>query len=80
MRAKGASNLLAKMDKLNECLGLMRRLCNLPSNEEELRKTYTDEQIDAIRQAILLFDPETYQQVKRWKENIDYVEGRIEHD
>ena len=27
------------MDKLNECLGLMRRLCNLPSNEDELRKT-----------------------------------------
>lgn len=68
------------MDKLNECLGLMRRLCNLPANEEELRKTYTDEQIDAIRQAILLFDPEAYQQVKRWKEIIDYVEGRTEHN
>ena len=41
---------------------------------------YTDEQIDAIRQAILLFDPEAYQQVKRWKEISDYIEGRIEHD
>jgi hypothetical protein len=69
-----------KMDKLNECLRLMRRLCNLPSNEDELKKTYSEDEIETIRKTILLFDPEANQQVKRWKEIIDYVEGRIEHD
>ena len=68
------------MDKLNECLDLMRRICNLPSSEDELRKTYTDKQINDIRQAILLFDPEANQRVKRWKEISDYIEGRKEHD
>ena len=68
------------MDKLNECLDLMRRLCNLPSNEDELKKTYSEDEIETIRKTILLFDPEANQQVKRWKEIIDYVEGRIEHD
>ena len=58
----------------------MRRLCNLPSNEDELRKTYTDEQINDIRQTILMFDPEAHQQVKRWKEISDYIEGRTKHD
>lgn len=68
------------MDKLNECLGLMRRLCDLPSNEDELKKIYTDEQIDDIRQTILLFDPEANQIAKRWKEISDYIEGRTKHD
>ena len=64
------------MDKLNECLCLMRRLCNLPSNEDELRKTYSEDKIETIRKTILLFDPEANQQVKRWKEIIDYIEGK----
>lgn len=68
------------MADLNECLNLMQRLCNLPSNEDELRKTFTDEQIIDIRKVILLFDPEANQQVKRWKEIIDYIEGRTKHD
>ena len=58
----------------------MRRLCNLPSKEEELKKKFTDEEIHDIRQTILLFDPEVNQIVKRWKEIIDYIEGRTEHD
>ena len=68
------------MNKINECLGLMRRLCNLPSNEDELRKVFSNEEIDTIRQTILLFDPEANQQVKRWKEIMDYVEGKTKHD
>lgn len=68
------------MDKLNECLDLMRRICNLPSNEDELRKVFSDEEIEIIRNTILLFDPEANQLVKRWKEIIDYVEGKTEHD
>ncbi|WP_315545585.1 hypothetical protein [Prevotella koreensis] len=70
------------MDKLNESLNLMRRLCNLPSNEEELRKTYNfnDDQINDIRKAIRLFDPETSEVVRRWKEINDYIEGKTKHD
>lgn len=41
-----------KMDKLNECPNLMHRLCNLPSNEDELRKIYSDGEIDNICQTI----------------------------
>lgn len=64
------------IEKLNECRNLMRRLCNLPVKEEELKKKFTDEQIKDIRKFYSLFDPEVNRIAQRWREIIDYIEQK----
>jgi len=64
------------IEKLDECRNLMRRLCNLPVKEEELKKKFTDEQIKDIRAIYSLFDPEVNCIAQRWREIIDYMEQK----
>ena len=63
-------------NKLDECRDLIRRLCNLPTNDEELKKDFSEEEINDIRQTILMFDPDASYQVKRFKEIMDYIDGK----
>lgn len=51
----------------------MQRICNLPSNTEELKKQgFQDEDIEVYRDLMSNLDPEVNKLVKRMKELIDY--------
>ena len=51
----------------------MQRICNLPSNTEELKKQgFQDEDIEGYRDLMSNLDPEVNKLVKRMKELIDY--------
>ena len=61
------------MASLEESKRLMQRICNLPSNTEELKKQgFQDEDIEAYREFMSNLDPEVNKLVKRMKELIDY--------
>ena len=64
---------MINLEKLEECRSLMKRICNIPNNYEELKKKgFNDEDIESYENIILLFDPEANAQVKRMKELIYY--------
>ena len=61
------------MANLEESKRLMQRICNLPSNTEELKKQgCQDEDIEVYRDLMSNLDPEVNKLVKRMKELIDY--------
>ena len=61
------------MASLEESKPLMQRICNLPSNTEELKKQgFQDEDIEVYRELMSNLDPEVNKLVKRMKELIDY--------
>ena len=61
------------MANLEESRRLMQRICNLPSNTEELKKQgFQDEDIEVYRDLMSNLDPEVNKLVKRMKELIDY--------
>ena len=61
------------MASLEESKQLMLRICNLPTNTEELKKQgFQDKDIEAYRKLMSNLDPEVNKLVKRMKELIDY--------
>lgn len=65
------------MSNLNECRDLMRRICNLPDNDKDLKKKgFNDDQIKDYRYVISLIDPEANEKVRRIKEIMDYIENK----
>ena len=61
------------MASLEESKRLMQRICNLPTNTEELKKQgFQDEDIEVYRELMSNLDPEVNKLVKRMKELIDY--------
>ncbi len=61
------------MANLEESKQLMLRICNLPTNTEELKKQgFQDEDIEAYRELMSNLDPKVNKLVKRMKELIDY--------
>lgn len=61
------------MASLEESKQLMLRICNLPTNTEELKKQgFQDNDIEAYREFMSNLDPEVNKLVKRMKELIDY--------
>ena len=61
------------MASLEESKQLMLRICNLPTNTEELKKQgFQDEDIEVYRELMSNLDPEVNKLVKRMKELIDY--------
>ena len=61
------------MASLEESKQLMLRICNLPTNTEELKKQgFQDKDIEAYRELMSNLDPKVNKLVKRMKELIDY--------
>lgn len=61
------------MASLEESKRLMQRICNLPTNTEELKKQgFQDKDIEAYRELMSNLDPKVNKLVKRMKELIDY--------
>lgn len=61
------------MASLEESKQLMLRICNLPTNTEELKKQgFQDKDIEAYRKLMSNLDPKVNKLVKRMKELIDY--------
>lgn len=61
------------MASLEESKQLMLRICNLPTNTEELKKQgFQDKDIEAYKKLMSNLDPEVNKLVKRMKELIDY--------
>lgn len=61
------------MASLEESKRLMQRICNLPTNTEELKKQgFQDKDIEVYREFMSKLDPEVNNLVKRMKELIDY--------
>lgn len=61
------------MASLEESKQLMLRICNLPTNTEELKKQgFQDKDIEAYRELMSNLDPKENKLVKRMKELIDY--------
>jgi hypothetical protein len=61
------------MASLEESKRLMQRICNLPTNTEELKKQgFQDKDIEVYREFMSNLDPEVNKLVKRMKELIDY--------
>ena len=61
------------MASLEESKRLMQRICNLPTNTEELKKQgFQDEDIEVYSELMSNLDPEVNKLVKRMKELIDY--------
>lgn len=61
------------MASLEESKQLMLRICNLPTNTEELKKQgFQDKDIEAYRKLMSNLDSEVNKLVKRMKELIDY--------
>ena len=61
------------MASLEESKQLMLRICNLPTNTEELKKQgFQDKDIEVYRELMSNLDPEVNKLVKRMKELIDY--------
>ena len=61
------------MASLEESKRLMQRICNLPTNTEELKKQgFQDEDIEVYRELMSNLDPEVNKLVKRMKELIAY--------
>lgn len=64
------------MAKLEECLNLMQRICNLPTNDAELKKQgFDDNSIKVLRNTIMLLDPDANRQVKRMQDILDYCDN-----
>ena len=60
------------MASLEESKQLMLRICNLPTNTEELKKQgFQDKDIEAYRELMSNLDPKVNKLVKRMKELID---------
>ena len=61
------------MASLEESKQLMQRICNLPTNTEELKKQgFQDKDIEAYIELMSILDPKVNKLVKRMKELIDY--------
>ena len=53
----------------------MQRVCNLPTNDEELYKLgFSDDDISTIRDTIMLVDPEANRVAKRMQEILHYMD------
>lgn len=67
---------MKELNKLEECRSLMRRICSLPDNEEELKKKgFDEEDIETLKSIFLLLDPEANKKVQRMLEIIDYCDN-----
>lgn len=63
------------MNKLEECRNLMQRICNLPSNDEELKKLgFDDDGVKVLRDTILLVDPDANRVAKKMQDILAYCD------
>lgn len=64
-----------EMNKLEECRNLMQRICNLPSNDEELKKLgFDDDGVKVLRDTILLVDPDANRVAKKMQDILAYCD------
>ena len=63
------------MATLEECRNLMKRICNLPANDVELKKQgFDDDGIRVLKDTIKLIDPDVNRVVQRMQEILVYFD------